>query len=71
MAYLVLVAGFITFLMFNTRLAFALMAVAIFLMYRSRTKGASEIARRRVQDDEPAPRMKAWEDPWGTGKKSS
>lgn len=66
--YLVLLLA-IPVLLRNTRLGFALIVVAIVLMYRSRTKGAREFARRRIDEEVPSPRMKAWKDPWGTGQK--
>lgn len=62
--YLVLLLA-IPVLLRNTRLGFALIVIAIILMYRNRTKGAREFARRRIEDEVPSPRMKAWKDPWG------
>lgn len=69
MAYLVLVAGFPILLLYNTRLGFAVIFVAIVLLYRSRTQGATRVARNRVTDDErPGRPLKQRKDPWGTGK---
>ena len=65
MSYLVLVAAFPILLLYNTRLGFAVIVLAIILIYRARTKGAAEIARRRVADESRGPRMKPWKDPWG------
>ena len=68
MAYLVLLAGFPILLLYNRRLGFALIFVAIVLLYRSRTRGAPRVGRNRVTDDErPGRRLKQWKDPWGTG----
>ncbi len=66
--YLVLLLA-IPVLLRNTRLGFALIVIAIILMYRSRTKGAREFARRRIDDEVRSPRMKQWKDPWGTGQR--
>ena len=66
MSYLVLVAAFPILLLHDRRLGFALITLAVILIYRARTRGAREIARRRVTDDTRSPRLKPWKDPWGT-----
>lgn len=66
-AYLVLLAGFPLMLLYSTRLGFAVIFLAIILLYRSKTRTATRIARNRVTDDDgPGRPLKKWKDPWGT-----
>ncbi len=62
-ALLAILAFFPVLLLYSPRFAFALLVLAIFLLYQKRVAG---VRRSRVQQPPAPSRPVEWKDPWGT-----